>query len=310
MRLFKKTNIDFVGKRYQWYVISCLVILVGMLSLTIKGFDFGIDFLGGTELVIAFQQTHSIGQIRDALGTVGMSQSEIKSFGAERNILIRTVMQEAGTATGDRIRQAITSRFPDDKFEVLKENKIGPKIGKELRRDAVYAVLASLVAILIYIAIRFKFAYGVGGVLALFHDVLVTLGVISLANGVLPGLNIEITQEVIAAFLTLIGVSINDTVVVFDLIRENLKIYRSLPLFEVMNMSINQTLSRTIITSATIIAVLLILLFAGGESTRGFAFTLTVGLIIGTYSSIFIASAFVLDWNVRKQRRKEQRAGA
>ncbi|MBM4162433.1 MAG: protein translocase subunit SecF, partial [Ignavibacteria bacterium] len=152
--------------------------------------------------------------------------------------------------------------------------------------------------------------YGVGGVLALFHDALVTLGIISLADGVIPGLNIEITQEVIAAFLTLIGVSINDTVVVFDRIRENLKIYRSLPLFDVMNMSINQTLSRTLITNGTIIAVLLILLFAGGESTRGFAFTLTIGMITGTYSSIYMASAFVLDWNIRKQRKKEQRAAA
>jgi len=306
MRLFKKTNINFLGPRFRWYLISSTLILLGMISVFIKGIDWGIDFRGGTELVLAFQDNVAIGDIRTALDKVGLGQSEIKSFGVERDLLIRTTQQAEGTVVGDRIKKAVQDAMPEKKFEVLKEDKIGPKIGAELRRDALYAVIASLIAIMIYIGIRFKFIYGVGAVVALFHDVLVTLGVLSLLNGVIPGLNLEITQEVVAAFLTLVGVSVNDTVVIFDRIRENLKIYRSLSLFEVMNKSLNDTLSRTIITSGTIFTVLVMLLLAGGEVTRGFAFTLTFGIVTGTYSSIYIASAIVLDWTMRKKKQREQ----
>jgi preprotein translocase SecF subunit len=306
MRFFKKTNINFLGPRFRWYLISSTLILLGMISVFIKGIDWGIDFRGGTELVLAFQDNVAIGDIRTALDKVGLGQSEIKSFGVERDVLIRTTQQAEGTVVGDRIKKAVQDAMPEKKFEVLKEDKIGPKIGAELRRDALYAVIASLIAIMIYIGIRFKFIYGVGAVVALFHDVLVTLGVLSLLNGVIPGLNLEITQEVVAAFLTLVGVSVNDTVVIFDRIRENLKIYRSLSLFEVMNKSLNDTLSRTIITSGTIFTVLVMLLLAGGEVTRGFAFTLTFGIVTGTYSSIYIASAIVLDWTMRKKKQREQ----
>lgn len=302
MRLFKKTNINFLAIRTKMYFVSAAVILVGMTSVVIKGIDFGIDFRGGTELVLSFQQAPEIGQIREALGKIGLARSEIKYFGTEGDVLIRTSEQAEGTVIGDRIKQAIREAFPDRQFEVLKEDKIGPKIGKELRRDALYAVLFSLIVILIYIGFRFQFIYGVGAVVALFHDVLVTFGILSLLDGVFPTLNLEITQEVVAAFLTLVGVSVNDTVVVFDRIRENLKIYRSLPLLDVMNKSLNDTLSRTIITSGTIFVVLLTLLLLGGEVTRGFAFTLTVGIVTGTYSSIYIASAVVLDWNLKRKK--------
>ncbi|MEK7669846.1 MAG: protein translocase subunit SecF, partial [Bacteroidota bacterium] len=192
--------------------------------------------------------------------------------------------------------------FPDLKFEVLKEDKIGPKIGEELRRGAVYAIIASFIAILAYVAMRFQFIYGLGAVLALFHDVLVTLGFLSILDGWVPGLNLEITQEVIAAFLTIVGVSVNDTVVIFDRIRENKKIYRSLSLSEVMNRSLNDTLSRTIITNGTILAVLIVLLFFGGEVNRAFALTLVIGEITGTYSTIYVASALVLDVTERKKK--------
>ncbi|MBI3579214.1 MAG: protein translocase subunit SecF, partial [Ignavibacteriales bacterium] len=207
---------------------------------------------------------------------------------------------------GDKIRQAMQQAFPDTKFEVLKEDKIGPKIGKELRQDAFYAIIASLVAILAYVAIRFKVIYGVGAVVALFHDVLVTLGLLSILDGIFPGLNLEITQEIIAALLTLVGLSVNDTVVIFDRMRENQKIYRSLGLGDLMNKSLNETLSRTIITSGTIFIVLVTLLLLGGEVNRGFAFALTIGIVTGTYSSIYIASAIVLDWDARKKQKQAQ----
>ncbi|MEX0737688.1 MAG: protein translocase subunit SecF [Bacteroidota bacterium] len=302
MRFFKKTNIDFLKPRRTMYLLSAFVIAAGVVSLFVKGIDYGIDFRGGTEIVLQFEQPLEIGELRTALGTTGMSQSEIKTFGSENNILIRTTEQGEGLIVGDRIKNAIQEGFPDSKFIVLKEDKIGPKIGEELRRDALYAVIAALVVILGYIAIRFKFIYGVGAVAALFHDVLVTLSVMSLLDGVFPHLNLEITQEVVAAFLTLVGVSVNDTVVIFDRIRENLKIYRTMSLGEVINRSVNDTLNRTIITNGTIFIVLLILLLGGGEVTRAFSFALVVGTIAGTYSTIYIASAIVLDWSLRKKK--------
>ncbi|MBI4417181.1 MAG: protein translocase subunit SecF [Ignavibacteriales bacterium] len=300
MQFFKKTNFDFLRPRKFMYALSAAVIVAGMLSLVVKGIDFGIDFLGGTELVIEFDGKPEIGEIRDALATVGLAQSEIKAYGLGETVLIRTVEQAEGTVIGDQIKSAIGSRFPDRTFSVLSEHKIGPKIGEELRKDAVWAVVASLIVILLYIGFRFKFIYGFGAVVALFHDVLVALSVLSLVDGVFPWLNVEITQEVVAAFLTLVGISVNDTVVVFDRIRENVKIYRTMTLAEVINRSLNDTLSRTIITQGTVLLVLVVLLLAGGEVTRGFAFTLTIGTIAGTYSSIYIASAIVVDWNLRK----------
>ncbi len=302
MRLFGHTKIDFLSIRRMMYVVSAVVIIGGMASLVLKGIDYGIDFRGGTEVVLHFSETPNIGQVRNALGAVGLSNSEIKTFGQEGDLLIRTSEQAEGTVIADRIKESIAQAFPQMTFELLKQYKISPKISVELRRDALYAIIASLVVILGYVAMRFKFVYGVGAVVALFHDVLVTLGVLSILDGVFPQLNLEISQEVIAAFLTLIGVSVNDTVVIFDRIRENLKIYRSMSLFEVINKSLNDTLSRTIITSGTIFIVLVTLLIFGGEVTRGFAFTLTVGILTGTYSSVYVASAIVVDWTNRKKK--------
>ena len=302
MRFFKKTNIDFLGVRRRWYLVSSSVILMGFVSLFIKGLDLGIDFKGGTELVFSFSRKLEIADLRTALGKAGLEKSEIKSYGTGGDVLIRTSEQAEGTTIGDRMKQALLQSFPGLKFEVLKGYKIGPKIGEELRRGAVYAILASLIAILAYVGVRFQFIYGLGAVAALFHDVLVTLGILSILDGWVPGLNLEISQEVIAAFLTLVGVSVNDTVVIFDRIRENLKIYRSLSLAEVMNRSLNDTLSRTIITSGTIFIVLVVLLLMGGEVNRAFALTLTIGIITGTYSSIYIASALVLDVHLRTKK--------
>lgn len=303
MRLFHQTNIDFMGKRKMWYLMSVATIMIGLLSIFIKGITFGIDFLGGTELVLEFRQPVAVGDIRSALDKVGFGRSEIKTFGSDRDILIRTPEEASGTTIADTIRTTLKDAFPNNAFEVLKEDKIGPRIGYELRRDAVYAVVATLIVIMIYIGIRFKFVYGVMGVAALFHDVLVTLGLCSLLNGISSYLNLEMTQNMVAAFLTLIGFSINDTVIVFDRIRENLKIYRSEDLGTIVNKSINQTLSRTVITSGTVLMVLIVLFLFGGEVNRGFAFAFLIGTISGTYSSIYVASALVLDWTTRKARK-------
>ncbi len=299
MRFFKKTSIDFMGKRGLWYMISGSLILIGMVTLAIRGVDFGIDFLGGTELVVQFNQPVSISNVRTAMDRIGMGKAEIKTFGSDRDILLRTPEQAEGTTIGDKMRTSLKESFPSNPYTVLKEDKIGPKIGAELRRNAIYAVIASVIAIGVYVGFRFKFIYGVGAVVALFHDVLVTLGLIAVFNGVF---NLEINQNMIAAFLTLVGLSVNDTVVIFDRMRENQKIFRSMGLFELMNKSLNETLSRTIITSGTIFIVLVVLLATGGEVTRGFAFALTVGIVTGTYSSIYIASAIVLDYTIRMKK--------
>jgi preprotein translocase SecF subunit len=195
--------------------------------------------------------------------------------------------------------ERIGASIPNNPFTVLKVTR-SDLVGAELRRDAIYAVLRSHRPRGVRSSI-----YGVGAVFALFHDVLVTLGLISLCNGLLPQLNLEISQNIVAAFLTLVGLSVNDTVVIFDRIRENQKIFRSMNLIDLVNKSLNETLSRTIITSGTIFLVLVVLFFLGGEVNRGCAFTLLFGIITGTYSSIYIASAIVVDWSERTQRKAQ-----
>ena len=293
-----------MGKRKMWYAISIIVISLGFISLAIKGFQFGIDFLGGTELIIEFSQPPDVGQIRTMMDNAGFPKSELKAYGGETRILLRTQLQGEGTVVGDRIKAALMQTFPNLNPKVLQEQKIGPKVGLELRRNALLAVISSLLAMGIYVAFRFKFIYGVGAIAALFHDVAVALGFVSILGGLTMYTNFEIDQNMIAAFLTIIGLSMNDNVVIFDRIRENQKMFRSMGLETLINKSLNETLSRTIITSGTIFIITLILFLFGGEVNRGFAFALTIGITTGTYSSIYIASAVVLDYTNYKQRKK------
>jgi preprotein translocase subunit SecF len=304
MRFFKKTNIDFIGKRFIFYSISAALILAGIISLSVKGLDLGIDFLGGTEIVVHFSNPVAIGDVRSAMAAIALGESEIKYFGNQNDVLVRTRKQGPGSSVSLEIQGALRQRFGQDELSIIKEDKIGPKIGGELRLDALYAIVTSLIVVLIYLGFRFQFMYGAGAVIALFHDVFVTLGLLSIVNGLTPYLNLEISQTVVAAFLTLVGFSSNDTVVIFDRIRENRKLYRTEGLIQIFNRSINETLSRTIITAGTIFTVLLMLFLFGGEVNRGFAFALLIGTITGTYSTIYVASALVIDWTLFKERRK------
>lgn len=300
MRILQKTSINFMGTRKLWYSVSGAVIIVGIIGMLVRGVSFGIDFLGGSEVLVRFDTPPAITEIRDAVQSAGFKSSEIKSFGSPNDILIRIPDQGEGTSSLDAIRQKLKSQFPNNPFKILKEDKIGPKIGAELRTNAIYAIVSALLIIMIYIGFRFQFIYGLAGVIALFHDVITTFGIIVLLNGLSPHLNLEIDQNIMAAFLTLVGFSINDTVVVFDRIRENLKIHKSEDLATIMNRSVNETLSRTIITNGTVFMVLFVLVIFGGEVNRGFAFTFFIGTILGTYSSIYVASALVLDFSKRK----------
>lgn len=290
-----------MGTRKIWYSLSGLIILAGIIGMFTRGISFGIDFLGGTEVLVRFENAPEIGTVRNAVQNAGFASSEIKSFGNPYDILIRTPEQGKGAVVLDLIRENLKKELPNNPFVILKEDKIGPKIGAELRKNAIYAVVSALAIILIYIGFRFKFIYGVAGVIALFHDALTTLGVIVLLNGLSPHLNLEIDQNIMAAFLTLVGFSINDTVVIFDRIRENLLVHKTEDLSTIMNRSINETLSRTLITNGTVFVVLLVLVIFGGEVNRGFAFTFFIGSILGTYSTIYVASAIVLDYNLRKK---------
>ena len=304
MRFFGKTNIDFMGKRKTWYLVSAAVIGLSILAVFVKGFHYGIDFLGGTEMIVEFSQPPDIGKIRTMMDQAGFNRSEIKQYGNASRILIRTEAQGEGTTVGDKIKASLNQAFPDLHPSLLSGQKIGPKVGAELRRNALLAVLSSLLAMGLYVAFRFEFIYGLGALVALFHDVIVALGFVCLFDGLTSFTNFEVDQNMIAAFLTIVGLSMNDTVVILDRIRENRKIYRSMGLAELINKSLNETLSRTIITSGTVLLITGILFFFGGEVNRGFAFALTIGIVTGTYSSIYIASAIALDYINRKQSRK------
>ncbi len=297
MRFFPRTSVDFIGKRYIWYTVSSTLILLGLITVAIRGLNYGIDFKGGTELTLEFNPAPNIGAVRSSLDKIGFGDAEIKTFGDATQLLIRVKANDQGDPT-DKIINQLKSSLQNTQIRSLQANTIGPKIGQELRQDAVMAIFYSLIAILIYVSFRFQFIYALGAVIALFHDVLITLGAVGIFGWLVPWLNLEINQTMVAAFLTLVGYSMNDTVVIFDRIRENLKLYKGENLIRVMNRSINDTLSRTIITSGTAFIVLLILLIFGGEVTRGFAFSMLIGVVTGTYSSIYVASAIVVDYNV------------
>ncbi|MEO8209406.1 MAG: protein translocase subunit SecF [bacterium] len=300
MRIFENTNYDFLGKRKIFYIVSLTIIVIGFIVLlTTHSIPLGIDFSGGTEIQIEFDKDVDISALRTAMDDAGFSGMEIKTMGSERDVLLRTPMQEEGGLVSDRIQQSIKTEIPDNNFQVLRTDKVGPKIGAELRKNALFAVLFSLIAILIYLSFRFQFVYAVGAVIALFHDVLITIAVIAIADAIFPNLRLEFNQSMLAAFLTLVGFSSNDTVIVFDRIRENMKVFKNEDILNVMNKSINATLSRTVITSGTVFLTVFVLFIFGGEVNRSFAFTFGVGIITGTYSSVFVASAIVVDWKER-----------
>lgn len=305
MRFLHNVNIDFLTKRKWFYLLSITVIVIGFSVFLIKGIPLGIDFKGGTELLVRFDKPIEIQDVREAMDKSGLGGSEIKTMGDVRDILIKTAQEGEGTTVADKIKEGLKNSFPDNNFEVLRIDKVGPKIGKELRMSAIYATIFSLIAILIYLAFRFEFIFAVGAVVGLFHDVLLTIGMVSIFSALFPALNLELSQNMVAAFLTLIGYSVNDTVIVFDRIRENIKLYKNEDIMKVMNKSINATLSRTIITSGIVFITVLILFIFGGEVNRSFAFTFLIGVITGTYSSIYTSSALVVD--IKKTQLKKKR---
>lgn len=279
MKFVKKTNIDFLSKQKITGFLSLALIAAGLSSLIMKGGPLlSIDFTGGTIAQLQFEQPVDISELRVKLAEFGFEGAEIVEFGSPVEVLIKTQFSGEGTEYSTNLKTAL-----GDTFTIRRVESVGPKIGRELQTDAVYSIVLALVLILIYIGFRFDRYYALGSVAALIHDVTITLGIFSL-------LDYEINLSIIAAFLTIVGYSLNDTIVVFDRIRENFSKYVKESLVQIVNISINETLSRTIITSLTTLMVVLILYIWGGEVIKLFAFALTVGIIVGTYSSIYVAS--------------------
>ncbi|MBN2423605.1 MAG: protein translocase subunit SecF [Calditrichaceae bacterium] len=296
MQIFTDTNFQFIKVRKTGYMISGALIVLSIISLILHGGPkYNIDFTGGTLVHLKFEQPVKIEELRKALSTHGYGEAEIKHFGSEDEVAIRAGLQRTAEELSTKMEEVIREAIPDNKFEVQRVEKVGPKIGQELVFDTLKAIGWAMLLILLYIMWRFEFKFSVGAVAALAHDIIITLGVFSIFD-------IEISSPIIAAILTIVGYSLNDTIVVYDRIRENLKTTkRNLDqLAETVNFSINETLSRTIITSGTTLLVVIVLYFFGGEVLRSFALALIVGIVIGTYSSIFVASPIVVDWNTKK----------
>jgi preprotein translocase SecF subunit len=253
----------------------------------------GIDFKGGTEYVVETRENLDVTAVREQLAADLGSSPEVKSYGP-RSLLVRTVE----TGEGDDVRNAILASFqanyPDQSATILKGYGVGPRFARDLKRGAIYSVIGSLFVIFAYIMLRFEWRFSVGAVAALFHDVIVTLGAFSLLYGVLP-FSLQIDQTIIAAFLTIVGYSINDTVVIFDRIREYNTIFKTQPFGEIINRATNRTMSRSIITSGTTLLVVTVLFIFGGDVLRGFTFAIALGIILGSYSTIFVASPIVLE---------------
>ena len=296
------TRIDFIGKRYYALVISTIVILVSFGSIFLHGgLKYGVDFAGGILLQIKFSKAVDISEVRNAMDTIGSKEAMVQAFGGENEYLIR-VEKASGDleAMSKKIQVSLQEQFKGKPLEIRRVEVVGPKVGKDLKEKALLAVGLSFLAILIYVAWRFKqVSYGLGGIVALLHDVIVTYGAISIAG-------IEYSLNVLAVILTIIGFSINDTIVIFDRVREDVKKFRKEDLETIFNTAINETLGRTILTSGTVMMVVLILFFFGGPVIHDFAFALIVGLITGTYSTVYIASPVVLFWEQHISRGKRR----
>jgi len=297
MRIFENTNFGFIDNRRRGYIISAILLLLSVGSLSFNGLELGIDFKGGREFVIDTTERLDVTQVRTVLTEALGAEPEVKTYDGDM-LLVRAVTEQDVTEIQNAILGAIASNFEGSNPTVEGTYAVSPRFADDLKRGAIYSILGSLLVIFVYILLRFEWRFGVGAVAALFHDVTIVLGMFSLLKGVL-GFSLQIDQTIIAAFLTIVGYSLNDTVVVFDRIREYSGIFKSESYDRVVNKSINNTLSRTFITSGTTLFVVTVLFIFGGEVLRGFAFALILGVVIGTYSSIFVASPVVLELRQR-----------
>jgi preprotein translocase subunit SecF len=297
MELFRNPNVNFVGFRRKAMLMSAIVILLGVVSFAIhRGFKMSIDFAGGALVEIGLETPVPVADIRAVVSAAGFEGAEITRFGEEGDYLIKVKSVGDAAAVAEKLKAAVSAGVGGQTVDLRRVESVGPKIGAELRTAAFWAIMYSLLGILIYVSFRFDFRFAVASIVATGHDVLITLAFLSFAG-------MEMSLTVVAALLTVVGYSLNDTVVVFDRIRENLGVRRREDLGTLVNTSINETLSRTVITGGTTLLSLTALIILGGEVIRDFAMTLMVGIIVGTFSSIFIASPVLIEWNLWRPRK-------
>ena len=306
MRIFENADFSFIPRRRVGYAVSGTLIALSLISLFfLRGLELGIDFQGGMEFVIQTDEQLTTTEVRDRLAEGLGAAPEVKTFGPDA-LLIRTVAEEDMdiNEAQAQIMGSFAAAYPNVEANLIKTDIVGPRFAEDLKRGAIYSVIGSLLIIFLYIFLRFEFqwAFGLGAVAALVHDVLITLGLFSLLHGIVP-FSLQIDQAIIASFLTIVGYSLNDTVVVFDRIREYTNLFKTEAYDIVVNRSINNTLSRTIVTSGTTLLVVAVLFIFGSEVLRGFAFALAIGIVVGTYSSIFVASPVVVELRNRAANR-------
>jgi len=288
-------NINFVGKRKLALIVSAVMILIGLASLVVNGGpNYGIDFVGGTLVQVKFAENTDAARIKDGLASLELGSVVVQRFGDDPNeFLIRVQESGEGKDLSGLISGSLESVYGEGKVDIRRVEMVGPQVGKDLRQKGLLSISYAMIGILVYIAWRFELRYAIGAIIALFHDVLITLGAFSITGR-------EIDLPIIAAFLAIIGYSLNDTIIVYDRIRENYGKHQKLGFGEVVNRSINETLSRTILTSGTTLLVVLALFIFGGGVIHNFAFAMLVGILVGTYSSIFVASPLLILWQDRR----------
>ena len=292
--LNRKTNIDFMSRRTIALVFSSILIVASIASLTMRGLNFGLDFTGGTLIEVGYPSAPDTTEVRDNLSNAGFD-SVVQTFGTATDIVVRippSDVQESSAELSTRVLAAL-SQGVEGEIEMRRVEFVGPQVGDELAEQGILAVIYAMVGVFLYVMFRFQWRFSVGAVAALFHDIIISMGVLSLVQ-------VEFDLTVVAAILAVVGYSLNDTIVLFDRIRENFPRYRKRQPVDVVNTSINETLSRTLMTSTTTLMVLLALFYFGGEIIHGFAFTLITGVVVGTYSSIYVASTALLTLGVSK----------
>ena len=298
IEIVRNPNIDFIGKRKYGFIFSAAVILISLLLIFIKGPNFGIDFTGGALLQVRFTNSVTTAQLRSSLVKIGRESAQIQALGVkDTEYIIRAAGENPEAFAGD-LKTVLSEDFPDNTKEFLREETVEPKIGKELLRKTVWAVILALALILIYVSFRFDYRFGTAAVIALFHDAIFTIGVLVITQR-------EFSIVVVGALLTIIGYSINDSIVISDRIREKYSKMRREPYNVVLNTGLNETLSRTILTIGTTLLAVIALLIFGGAVIADFAFTLLVGFLIGTYSSIFILANIVSVWEEKFPKKKK-----
>ena len=302
MRWFETPNFDFNGARKVAYIFSAILFLASVGAILTKGLQYGIDFKGGKEFVLDFENPVSVVDMRSDLSEPLGSTPELKLFGSESEILIRTDNEQSISEVQNIITSTVSELYPDNPFTVIKTDVVGPRFAEDLKSGALQAVIYAIVIIFIYILIRFRnWTFSAGAVAALIHDVVIVLGIFTIMGDLVP-FSLQIDQAIIAAFLTIVGYSLNDTVVVFDRIRENSNVHKVMEFMPMVNKSLNDTLSRTVITSITTLFVVAVLFIFGGEVLKGFSFALLIGIVLGTYSSLFVASSLVVELEARTQK--------